>query len=102
MTDTVVPHESISNDEADIFCSALEAVLQELSFPELKKVHLSDEYGIVISFDKDWQPFLGNTYGYNNSSKPPRHPITSPSRVLDITKTWLKVSEGPDPLAECS
>lgn len=90
MTRTVVPHEFISKDDADIFCSVLESVLHELSFLELRKVRLFGKSGIVISFDKDWQPFLGHTLGYNNLSKPPRLAITSSNRVLDIAKTWLE------------
>lgn len=94
-----VPHESISKDEAEQFCSALEAPLSKLSFHELKNLYLftkktvdriKGQLCIVISFDGEWRPFLGHTRGYNNSSKPPRLAITSDSRVLDIARTSLK------------
>jgi hypothetical protein len=99
-----VRYESISRDDAEEFCSAVEAVLTELSFPELKKLYLftnktvdriKREPCIVISFDGDWQPFLGHTRGLNNSSKPPRLAITSDRRVLDIARTSLKRFAGP-------
>ncbi len=99
-----VPHAFISKEDAEIFSSALEAVLSELSFLELKdlylftnkKVDLIKEICIVISFDGDWQPFLGHTRGYNNSSKPARLQIASPSRVLDVSREWLRLGRPRD------
>ena len=107
-----VPFESISKDDAEQFCSALEASLSKLSVHELKKLYLFAKKTvdrikgvpcIVISFDGDWRPFLGHTHGWNTKSKPPRLAITSDSRVLSIVKASLQQFGGAgQPAAECS
>ena len=99
-----IPHESISTDDAEVFFSAIEAVLSKLGFHELtelylftsKKVDLVKESCFAISFDGDWQPFLGHTRGVNNSSKPPRLQITSPSHVLNVSRDWVKLGRPRD------
>ncbi len=91
MTSTVVPHQRISSDDVKAFCSALEAVLRDLGYQDLKDLRLfrKGEDGIAVSFDPDWQPFLNSTFGWHNSPSKPRWPIVSKSRVLDVARTWL-------------
>jgi hypothetical protein len=66
-------------------------VLTPLSFSELALVNLVGEFqwGVVISFDGEWAPFLGHTKGYNSPSKPPRLPIRRRSEVLEVAAAWL-------------
>lgn len=89
---SVRPHETISATAAEEFFSALKDLLEPLQLSDIKSVRLArhTRRGIAVSFDRDWQPFLGHTLGYNGPTKPPRLPLSVPTRVLGVVETWLK------------
>lgn len=55
----------ITSQQAMIFTDAISEALAELPWNELMKLYLISEGNLVISFDSDYRPFIGQTYGYN-------------------------------------
>lgn len=87
----VSDHVHVSAQEADEFFTAVVFALKTQSYDDLARVMLigRSHPGVAISFDAEWEPFLGHTLGYNNYGKPPRLPIHQPSQVLYVAKVWL-------------
>ena len=81
----------ISAKEAAEFFAAVAVALKAATFDARSHIMLVGrlQWGVAISFDGRWEPFLGHTLGYNNETKPPRLPIRERSRVLEVTKVWL-------------
>jgi hypothetical protein len=94
MTAATTTDHHVSAKDADEFCLAVDDVLRRLSWRELRSVHLCRRSELAISFSNDWEPFIGHTFGFNNSTKPTRLAITRTTAVLSLTEEWLKKSAG--------
>jgi hypothetical protein len=59
----------VTKQMADDLVSLLKKTLDELSEEQRKYVHIYDnkKNALVISYDRDWYPFIGYTWGYNHS-----------------------------------
>ncbi len=57
----------IDRDNAKKFYQAVEAAFSRMSYEQLQEAYwyVDRRNAIAVSFDKDWQPFIGYTSGYN-------------------------------------
>ncbi len=83
-------HEVISRQEASDFLRAIEITLAHMTRTQVEEVYLYVERrnALAISFDSEWQAFLGYTRGYNQPEN--RTPLRGGGHVLGLVRSRLR------------